>query len=266
MWQWQSWEGRPYLTCRLLEEWRHGFFTQHFESRSPERLVAALHPEAAVYRVKQVHGDRVMTPSEIEAEILNGLQDTPWPQADGVLTELAQQSVWVASADCTPALIADRATGRVAAVHAGWRGTAKEIVPEAIARFLERGSKPKNLRIALGPAISGAVYQVSRNVAAEVGQTLMARDRAFSPEQILERLFQLNDPPIQSDPQPGRVRLDVRRVNVLQLERLGIDPEQIAIAPYCTYQQPEYFFSYRRTREKKVQWSGIVSQQTPVRG
>jgi hypothetical protein len=32
-----------------------------------------------------------------------------------------------------------------------------------------------------------------------------------------------------------------------------------AIAPYCTYQTPEYFFSYRREKQKKVQWSGIVS-------
>ncbi|MEM6715611.1 MAG: laccase domain-containing protein, partial [Cyanobacteria bacterium P01_C01_bin.147] len=38
-----------------------------------------------------------------------------------------------------------------------------------------------------------------------------------------------------------------------------IHPEQLATAPHCTFQEPERFFSYRRTREKKVQWSGIVS-------
>jgi copper oxidase (laccase) domain-containing protein len=61
------------------------------------------------------------------------------------------------------------------------------------------------------------------------------------------------------DELPGKVRLDVPRVNQLQLEQLGINPEHIAIAPYCTYQQSDLFFSYRRTGEKKVQWSGIVS-------
>lgn len=61
------------------------------------------------------------------------------------------------------------------------------------------------------------------------------------------------------DTEPGKVRLDVRRVNALQLEQLGISGEQIAIAPYCTFQTPDHFFSYRREREKKVQWSGIVS-------
>ncbi|BAZ25970.1 hypothetical protein NIES4073_68760 [Kalymmatonema gypsitolerans NIES-4073] len=33
----------------------------------------------------------------------------------------------------------------------------------------------------------------------------------------------------------------------------------VGIAPYCTYQTSEYFFSYRREKQKKVQWSGIVS-------
>jgi copper oxidase (laccase) domain-containing protein len=61
------------------------------------------------------------------------------------------------------------------------------------------------------------------------------------------------------DPEPGKVRLDVRRVNALQLEQLGFSVEQVAIAPYCTFQTPEHFFSYRREKEKKVQWSGIVS-------
>lgn len=43
------------------------------------------------------------------------------------------------------------------------------------------------------------------------------------------------------------------------MEQLGIGHQQVAIAPYCTYQQTDYFFSYRRKKQKKVQWSGIVS-------
>ena len=68
----------------------------------------------------------------------------------------------------------------------------------------------------------------------------------------------LPNSPILSDPEPGKVRLDIRVVNVLQLKQLGISSQQVAIAPYCTYTKPEYFFSYRREKQKKVQWSGIV--------
>jgi polyphenol oxidase len=246
-WQWQNWHGLPYLTCSLLQDWQHGFFTQQFYPNLPESIVDALNSNAEVY-----HGNRVLTPGEIETEEDN------FPAADGIITDNSQQAIWVASADCTPALIGDIQTGRVSAVHAGWRGTAQGIIPEAIARFVNDGSVLKNLRIAMGPAISGSVYQVTEEVAAEVGASLLNGQKRPTDE-ILETLQQIPNSPISKDSQPGRVRLDVRRVNYLQLINLGISPEQIAIAPYCTYQQREYFFSYRRTQEKKVQWSGIIS-------
>lgn len=259
-WQWQSWNGMPYLTCSLLRNWQHGFFTQQFYPHLPESMVDALNSNAKVYRVKQVHGNCVLTPREIDTEIKEQklpLKDK-FPAADGVITDNPQQAIWVASADCTPALIGDVQTGRVSAIHAGWRGTAQRIIPEAIARLVKDGSALENLRIAMGPAISGEVYQVSAEVAAEVGLSLL-KEQADTPDAILSALQQIPESPISEDPHPRRVRLDVRRVNYLQLIDLGICPEQIAIAPYCTYQQSEYFFSYRRTQEKKVQWSGIMS-------
>jgi YfiH family protein len=260
-WHWHSWEELPYLTCSLLEPWEHGFFTSAFSPRSPSEIVAALQPDAQVYRVRQVHGNRVLTPSEIESATAVTNQGEPErPPADGILTEQPQQAVWVCSADCTPVLIADEKTGQVAAVHAGWRGTASRIVPNAIARLLESGSRLQDLRIAMGPAIAGEVYQVSETVAAEVGASLVSPNTAETTESILDVLQKLLNSPILDDPQPGRLRLDVRRVNALQLEQLGVHPEQVAIAPHCTYQQPEYFFSYRRDKLKKVQWSGIVSK------
>lgn len=257
-WHWQTWEQLPYLTCSLLEPWLHGFFTQQFWSRSPSELVTVLHREAEVYRVKQVHGNVVLTPSEInQAKVTVDTDDVPFSPADGVITESAAQSAWVASADCTPVLIADTRTGQVAAVHAGWRGTATKIVPNAVARLQAQGSQISDLRIALGPAIAGTVYQVSTHVAAQVGATVYS---SGEDQVILNQLQQLADAPILPDPEPGRVRLDVRRIIALQLEHLGISPEHVAIAPYCTYQTPECFFSYRRDRQKKVQWSGIVSK------
>jgi hypothetical protein len=266
-WHWHSWEELPYLTCSLLEPWNHGFFTQKFSPRSPSQIVVALQPDAQVYRVRQVHGNTVLTPSEIEsaAEAVKteGQEEPERPPADGILTEQTGQAVWVCSADCTPVLIADEKTGQVAAVHAGWRGTASRIVPKAIARLMDSGSRLENLRVAMGPAIAGEVYQVSETVAAEVGASIVSPDTADTPEAIINVLQELPDSPIFDDPKPGRVRLDVRRVNAIQLEQLGISSEQVAIAPHCTYQQPEHFFSYRRDKLKKVQWSGIVSK-TPL--
>ncbi|MBR8834610.1 MAG: peptidoglycan editing factor PgeF [Stigonema ocellatum SAG 48.90 = DSM 106950] len=254
-WHWRTWEGLHYLTCSLIEPWNHGFFTQHFWPLSPLELTNALHPEASVYRLKQVHGNTVLTPKEIASQFIEG---GDLLEGDGLVSEQPRQAVWVATADCTPVLIADEKTGQVAAVHAGWRGTASKIVPQAIARMQAQGSKLQDLRIAMGPAITGSVYQVSEQVAAEVGSTIIPHN---DEKAIVQALHELPNSPLLIDPHPGRVRLDVRRVNALQMEMLGISSEQIATAPYCTYLSTEHFFSYRREKQKKVQWSGIVSEE-----
>ncbi len=262
-WHWRTWQDLPYLTCSMLEAFPHGFFTQQFLGKAPQELTKVLQPQASGYRLKQVHGNIVLTPGEITDKLANGGDDidgegdTALVHGDGIASDIPQQAVWVASADCTPALIADIKTGAVAAVHAGWRGTAKKIVPIAISRLVSQGSNLQDIRVALGPAIAGEVYQVSIDTASEVGVSILP---ATAPEHIVENLMAQTNSPILPDTEAGKVRLDVRRVNVMQMESMGISPEQIAIAPYCTFQTPEYFFSYRRLKEKKIQWSGIVSK------
>ncbi len=244
LWQWVGTE-LPYLRCQLLAQWQHGFFTRQFWPHPPEKLTKILTPMATTYQLQQIHGNRVVKPSE-------GIRE-----GDGLISQEPKQAIWVASADCTPILMGDVVNNRVAAVHAGWRGTSQKVVGEAIARLVEEGSKLENIRVALGPGISGKVYQVGLQVAAEVCKSIIQEGE--TPEAILAIASGLNPSPLATDSQPGRVRLDVTLVNYLQLRQLGIEAQQIAIAPFCTYQQPEYFFSYRRTKEKKVQWSGIVS-------
>lgn len=262
-WQWQKTEELAYLTCDLLQNWQHGFFTRLFWPHTPAELTAILHSEAEIFRVKQVHGNKIYCTDEIQP--VHGVNDTPnneydplYPEADGLVTCQPQQAVWTCTADCTPILIGDQKTGQVASVHAGWRGTAAKIVLEAIARLAHQGSETKDLLIAMGPAISGEVYQVTQAVGGEVGKTIVPPEIKQTTE-ILDWLYKLPSPPVLPDLEPEKVRLDVRLINYLQLTQIGIDPQQIAIAPNCTYQDPGRFFSYRRDQQKKVQWSGIVS-------
>jgi len=259
-WHWRTWNELPYLTCSLLEPWQHGFFTQHFWARPLTELTQVLHPTAPTYRLKQVHGNIVLTPTEVEATAIVTDGELQHPPGDALLTEQAEQAVWVCSADCTPVLIADASSGQVSAIHAGWRGTAQKVVPQAIARLQAQGSQLADLRIAMGPAIAGSRYQVSETVAAEVGASILSIP-ATNVAGVVDALRQIPVSPVLDDLEPGRVRLDVRRVNALQLEQLGISPEQVAISPHCTFAEADHFFSYRRSHEKKAQWSGIVSQK-----
>lgn len=259
MWQWQTWSGLPYLTCDLLADWQHGFFTRQFAPREPQEITPVLATAASTHRLKQVHGNIVLTTTEIatttEVEV-----ETGYALADGVLTEQSNQAVWVASADCNPISIANRHTGNVAAVHAGWRGTSLEIVPRAVERLLAQGGSIDDIVVAIGPAIEGKVYQVTTQVGLEVCRSISPNNLSGDNEADATILQAMSNSPLLPDEQAGRVRLDVRRVNQLQLEQLGVNPQQISIAPHCTYQEPEYFFSYRREKLKKIQWSGIVSK------
>ena len=258
MWQWQTWSGLPYLTCDLLADWQHGFFTRQFAPREPHEMTPILAATATTHRLNQVHGNVVLNPTEISSTAEVKAQ-TGNALADGLLTEQHQQAVWVASADCNPILIANRQTGNVAAVHAGWRGTSLNIAPMAVKRLLAQGGSLADIIVAIGPAIDGEVYQVTTQVGLEVCRSIAPQPLSSDIDADLTILQALPNSPLLPDIQAGRVRLDVRRVNQLQLEQLGVDPQQISIAPHCTYQEPEHFFSYRREKLKKIQWSGIVS-------
>ena len=259
-WEWRQAADKTYLTCKLLSDWQHGFFTKNFYPQTPEDLTSILQPKTSAYRVKQVHGNVVLTTQEINQAVEEQELANPFPDADGVISDRPNQSVWAASADCTPILIGDRLSGRVCAIHAGWRGTSLEIVKKAIARFVEFGSDKENLRIAIGPAISGVVYQVDDWVAVKVGKTIISNSAEKQDLEILEELKALPDSPVSEDDIKGKSRLNVSRVNQIQLEQLNINPEHIAIAKeFCTYQQQDLLFSYRRTGERKVQWSGIIT-------
>ena len=253
-WFWQTASGLPHLRCSLLADWSHGFFGRQAWSHLPQHLTEVLEPGSQAFRLKQVHGNEVVNVTEA----WSSFSHTSLIPGDGLLTKEPGQSLWVCSADCTPVLIADSQSGHVCAIHSGWRGTATQIVPKAIAHLQREGSELNNLFIALGPAISGTVYQVSIDVALQVISTLQGGQNRTTSE--LNHWLQSSNPPLFPDPESGKIRLDIRRVISLQLEQLGISPHQVASAPHCTYTQTNDYFSYRRDGLKQVQWSGIVSR------
>lgn len=247
-WTWVGTYGGYYLQSDLLQDFEHGFFTRLWQGREPAELVAYVSAGVSVHRPKQVHSARVLAASEAGGE--------PWPEADGLVSDGDGQSLWVCGADCTPVLFADPASGRVAACHAGWRGVAGRILPEAIERLAAEGSDPADLLVALGPAVSGARYPVERWVSLEVAAAL--RPQAREPAKALAELIEAGA--LLVDTAPGRDRLDLRAAIRLQLQHAGVAPERCSICPLCTVEEETLFHSWRRDRRKAVQWSGIVSQ------
>lgn len=172
----------------------------------------------------QVHGTRIVRAAELPA--------AGPVRADGVLA-LAGDRRGVAPAvrvaDCVPLLLADRQGRAVAAVHAGWRGTARGVARTAVERLGALGIPAGGLLAALGPAIGPCCYEVSDEVAGEVAAG------CGCPPGVLAR----------RGPN-GRPLLDLREANRLQLLAAGLPGEAIDAAPWCTACTPEWFFSYRR--------------------
>ncbi len=254
-WQWKVLKSLPYLTCRLLDKWPHGFFTRSFYPLLPEEIGRNLYLDITNYRLKQVHSNLILSSDEINKFSLNG----GLLLGDGIISNKKKQALWVASADCVPILIGDRKTGFIAAVHAGWKGTAQRIAPEAVVRLQNLGSSIEDLYVAMGPAISGHVYQVSRAVATKILTSLFNHKKNYDLENMLDSLSNTSSIPIFFNHIKNKLCISITQVNQLQLEQIGVEKDKISIAPYCTYQSSSSFFSYRRTNAKQIQWAGIIS-------
>lgn len=175
---------------------------------TPDQLITA----------HQVHGTTVLEATARGQGLLG--------EGDGLVTWTPGLLVGVKTADCLPILVEDRATGAVAAVHAGWRGVLGEIVLRAIERLVARGAKLDELRVALGPAIQACCFEVDGDLPAKFSA-------AFG-----ERVVR---------PQTGkaRVHLDLSWAVARSLERAGVPAAHVDVLPQCT-RCDERFFSHRR--------------------
>jgi YfiH family protein len=181
--------------------------------------------DAAPVVLRQVHGVRIVDAAQA--------RDANRPEeADGLLAAREMTSATVASvrvADCVPILLADRGGEVIAAVHAGWRGTAACIVEAAVAGILRLGRRPSEIVAALGPAIGGCCYRVGPGVAGKVAAGCGVGTTTIAAPAADEHWL-----------------LDLRRANRIQLERAGLAPAAIHAAPWCTHCDSSLFFSYRR--------------------
>lgn len=143
-------------TAALWRETRDGvevaFAGQGWPRDTDRALEVLLPPEVEAARLQQIHSDRVL-----EAD--RGLCG----KGDGLITERTGLALCVITADCVPVLLAS--ADQIAAVHAGWRGLAQEILAAAIARF---DAAPQTLHAWIGPAIGACCYEVGEEVAAQV--------------------------------------------------------------------------------------------------
>jgi YfiH family protein len=220
------------LLCDALSPYAHHFFsTRGIDVRGPEsgpgwdEVAAALGVDVSrVWRVHQVHGIDVTV-----ADCSPAGHDA-WPEGDLLVTERDDAALAIRTADCVPILLVDPVRRVVAAVHAGWRGTALGAAWHMVSLLQDRyGVDPASLVAAIGPSIGPDRYEVGPEVPAHFA-------RRFDTGNV-ERWAR----PARGD----RFLLDLWQANADQLEWAGVPHDAVHVARLCTATHPEVFHSYR---------------------
>lgn len=235
----------PYITSKVLGDERiaHGFFgRQGGRSAGPlasnnMSIAVGDNPDLVVsnrgaasqqmgdYGVKdlvvfrQVHSTTVVTLTERHNPAVA-------VEADAMVTNRSDILLGILTADCSPVLFADPVAGIVGAAHAGWKGAAGGIVANTVAAMTVLGSRPENIRAAIGPTISGPNYEVGPQTAAQiVALDPIAEKHVAVPAGRTREHFDI----------PGLLQEQLFLAGVGLVGDLGL----------CTYADPGRFFSHR---------------------
>ena len=149
---------------------------------------------------------------------------------DGLCTDEVGVTLVIYAADCVPIYFIDPVSRAIGLAHAGWRGTADGMAKEMVTKMAaEFGSKAENLRVAIGPSISGECFEVDPPCADEF-------------------LKLANSEKFVIDDNNGKFHVDLWECNRQFLLSAGVKPENIIIGGVCTMCNSDLVFSHRVTR------------------
>ena len=165
---------------------------------------------------KQVHGDQIRIVTEP-----GGAEGF-----DALVTNVPGILLAVSVADCTPILVYDEKCRAIAAIHAGWKGTASGIVLKTLNLMQTLyGTSGSDCKVFIGACIDECSFEVGDEVADQF-------DSAHK----------------RFDPARQKYFVDLKKANAQQCLGFGIAPEHIEISPFCTVQHNELFFSHRKEK------------------
>lgn len=162
-------------------------------------------------------------------------------KADGMITDQPNLPLVMRFADCVPLLIYDPVNVAIGLGHAGWRGTVNGIAAKMVNALRHAyGSKPEDIQVVMGPAISHSNYQVGSEVV----------EAAFS-------YYGEDSGVVRTDPKDGAASLDLWLANQLDFQHLGVD--HVEVLRLCTYENTDDFFSHRAEQGETGRFGVIIS-------
>lgn len=194
-----------------------------------QTLVTALNLPCDPLWLEQVHGtDIVYAPNIKGVPKAQGI-----PSADGSYTDTANTVCAVLTADCLPVLLCNQSGTHVAAAHAGWRGLCNGILRDSVATFAQHDDQ---IMAYLGPAIGPQRFEVG----AEVLEAFLVKAQNVEHQQAIKAAFLPSSA-------AGKHLADLYALARAELAACGVTA--VYGGEYCTFSQPEQFYSYRRDRK-----------------
>jgi YfiH family protein len=248
----------------------HLFTTRQSGSTSPadlERLAAAVGARELAM-VTQVHGAAVVVvrrdvarPDGKAIGAGQGRQgDAAQARLEGdvLVSNSPDVAIAVRAADCVPLLLGDARTGAVAAVHAGWRGTAVRAAVAALeALTREFGTRPSDMVAAIGPSIGPCCYEVGPELVdafAAAGHERYLIERWFPATRALSGV----DAPARGLRDTLPLRLDIAAANRDQLILAGVPERSVHASGLCTAMHLDVLTSYRAEKERAGRIAGVI--------
>jgi polyphenol oxidase len=206
--------------------------------------------------LRQIHSDIIHFVARMPRQPLAG---------DGLITATPGLLIAVQAADCLPIILVDSKRRAVGAFHAGWRGTLKRIVEKGVSKMFRCfGSRPRDLKAAIGPGIRGCCYAVGEEVRAKFESQFAYAGKLFrevtESDPVREKyplLFLSARPPGHCHP-PGKIFLDLVEANRQQLLAVGVPAKHIQASLPCTNCHSDLLFSYRAEKGKTGRMMGVV--------
>lgn len=194
----------------------------------------------AIAMCNQVHGSvvRNLTTADLKHDPYGKVEF----EADGVMTAIPGVILTVFSADCIPILLYDPKRKVIAALHAGWRGTASGIATVAVGQMASvYGCDPADILAAIGPGIDQCCFETHEDVPNAMTAALAGGCLPF---------ISLKD--------NGKFSVDLKGINARRLELAGVEAEHIALCRECTCCMTEKYWSHRRQGTQRGSMASVI--------
>lgn len=206
--------------------------------------------------LRQIHSDIILCVKSVPDAPLVG---------DGLITATPGLLLTVQTADCFPVILVDTKRHAVGMFHAGWRGTVKRIVEKGVGEMFRCfGSRPHDLKAAIGPGIQSCCYEVGEEVRAKFesqfacAASLFREVKHSDPVREKYPLLFLNARAPGHGELPNKRFLDLVEANRQQLLATGVPAKNIETSALCTNCRPDLLFSHRAEKGKTGRMMGVV--------